>query len=381
MKQFKDMFEHILKNGFHHEDRTGVGRISVHGYQMRFNLQEGFPLPTCKKTFLRGAIEELLWFIRGSVDNRELVDKNVNIWNEWAVKAEDVDKFIEYLPDDYYRGYAEHLGGEAGREVSIEEARQDLGDGLKLNAVGTIGQLYGRAWRSAPNEMHDALTKGSDQYARLMSDKKALVDAVIADYTKGGQELDDLTLKTIIFDVTGNTVDQLGEAIWLLKNKPYSSRIVVCAWIPAWIPNDDFSPEFNALNGRGSLAPCHCMFQFLVSPPKEEGGKKRLTCILTQRSADTLLGIFLNVPSYALLTMMLAQVCGMEANELVWNGGDVHIYANHMEQVKELMTREPRALPTMSINPEVTDILDFKIDDFEIIGYDPHPTISAPVAK
>ncbi len=263
MQAYLDLLTHIKKNGTFKSDRTGTGTLSVFGYQMRFNLEEGFPLVTTKKTHLKSIIHELLWFLKGETNIQYLTENNVSIWNEWA------------------------------------------------DANGDLGPVYGKQWRS---------WEGAN----------------------------------------GIVIDQIKEAVHTLKTNPDSRRIIVSAWNVADLP-------------KMALMPCHAFFQFYVADGK-------LSCQLYQRSADVFLGVPFNIASYALLTMMMAQVCDLGLGDFIWTGGDTHLYSNHMEQVDLQLTRSPRPLPTMKINPEVKDILDFKFEDFTLEGYDPHPAIKAPVA-
>lgn len=263
MKQYLDLLNRILTEGVHKEDRTGTGTISVFGHQMRFNLEEGFPLVTTKKLHLKSIIHELLWFLQGDTNVKYLQDNGVRIWNEWA------------------------------------------------DANGELGPIYGKQWRSWP-------------------------------------------------DYRGGSIDQIAEIINTIKTNPDSRRIIVNAWNVAQI--DEMA-----------LPPCHCFFQFYVA----EG---RLSLQLYQRSADIFLGVPFNIASYALLLMMAAQVTGLKAGDFVHTLGDAHIYTNHFEQARLQLTRDPRPLPRMSINPEVKDIFDFKYEDFTLEGYDPHPHIKATVA-
>ena len=263
MKQYLDLLREIRDNGVTKTDRTGVGTKSIFGHQMRFNLQDGFPLLTTKKVFLKGIIYELLWFLKGDTNIKFLTDHNVHIWDEWA------------------------------------------------DENGDLGYVYGKQWRS---------WEATD----------------------------------------GRVIDQISQVVDLIKNHPDSRRILVTAWNPA---------EINKM----ALPPCHCLFQFYVADGK-------LSCQLYQRSADTFLGVPFNIASYALLTMMLAQVCGLEPGEFIHTTGDTHIYLNHLEQVNEQLSREPRPLPKMIINPYVKSIFDFKYEDFKLEGYDPYPAIKAPVA-
>ncbi|HOB46971.1 MAG TPA: thymidylate synthase [Zoogloea sp.] len=263
MRQYLELMRHVAERGHRKDDRTGTGTLSVFGWQMRFDLAEGFPLLTTKKLHTRSIIHELLWFLRGDTNIKYLKDNKVSIWDEWA------------------------------------------------DENGDLGPVYGKQWRR--------------------------------------WETPD-----------GRSIDQIAQLIDALKKNPDSRRHIVSAWNPG---------EIEGM----ALPPCHALFQFYVA-----GGK--LSCQLYQRSADIFLGVPFNIASYALLTMMVAQVCGYELGDFVWTGGDCHLYVNHLEQTKLQLSREPRALPTMRINPEVKDIFAFTIDDFTLEGYDPHPHISAPVA-
>src|SRR4051812_13579268 len=263
MQQYQELLQYILDNGAVKTDRTGTGTISCFGYQMRFDLQKGFPLVTTKKLHLKSIIYELLWFLKGETNIKYLTDHNVGIWNEWA---------------------DEH---------------------------GELGPVYGKQWRS---------WEGAD----------------------------------------GQVTDQISEAIKQIKNTPDSRRIIVSAWNVADLP-------------KMALMPCHALVQFYVANGK-------LSCQLYQRSADVFLGVPFNIASYALLTMMVAQVCDLEMGDFVHTLGDAHLYSNHIEQAMLQLSREPRALPRMKLNPAVRSIFDFKYEDFTLEGYDPHPGIKAPIA-
>jgi thymidylate synthase len=263
MKQYLDLMRHVRDHGVVKEDRTGTGTRSVFGYQMRFDLSQGFPVLTTKKLHLRSIIYELLWFLKGDTNIAYLKQNGVSIWDEWADES------------------------------------------------GNLGPVYGHQWRSWP---------GPD----------------------GGQ------------------IDQIGQLVEQIRQNPDSRRLIVSAWNPADIE-------------EMALPPCHCLFQFYVA----EG---RLSCQLYQRSADIFLGVPFNIASYALLTLMLAQVTGLQPGDFVHTFGDAHLYANHLQQCDLQLSREPRALPSMQINPEVKDIFTFRFEDFALLGYDPHPHIKAPVA-
>jgi thymidylate synthase len=263
MKQYHDLLQHILNDGVTKTDRTGTGTISVFGYQMRFDLNEGFPMLTTKKLHLKSIIYELLWFLNGDTNIKYLTDNGVRIWNEWADKN------------------------------------------------GDLGPVYGKQWRS---------------------------------WTKPN----------------GETVDQITQLIHTLKTNPDSRRMVVNAWNVGEL--DDMA-----------LTPCHCLFQFYVANGK-------LSCQLYQRSADTFLGVPFNIASYALLTMMVAQVCGLGVGDFIHTFGDVHLYKNHLDQARLLLSRECRTSPTLHINPDVKSIFDFKFEDFTLENYNPHPHIKAEVS-
>lgn len=263
MKQYQDLLQHLLDNGTKKSDRTGTGTLSVFGYQMRFDLSQGFPLLTTKKLHTRSIIHELLWFLQGDTNIKYLKDSGVSIWDEWA------------------------------------------------DENGNLGPVYGYQWRSWPNP-------------------------------------------------DGTHTDQIKKLIDGIKNNPDSRRHIVSAWNPSFID-------------QMALPPCHCLFQFYVADGK-------LSCQLYQRSCDTFLGVPFNIASYALLTLMVAQVCNLKHGEFVWTGGDVHLYSNHLEQAKLQLSRDPRPLPQMQINPEVKDIFSFKYEDFTLQNYDPHPHIKAAVA-
>ncbi len=289
MQQYLDLCKHILENGETRKDRTGTGTISTFGYQMRFNLQEGFPLLTTKKVFYRGIFEELLWFLSGSTNIKPLVDKKVGIWNEWPYK--------DYTNSKDFKG--ETL------EEFVEKIRNDQEFADKY---GNLGPVYGKQWRDF------------------------------------------------------NGVDQIKELIENIKKDPFSRRHMVVAYNPA---------EVNDM----ALPPCHSLFQFYVS----SDGKK-LSCQLYQRSGDVFLGVPFNIASYSLLLAMVAQVCDLEPYEFVHTFGDAHIYLNHVDQIHEQLSRTPRKLPKLVLNPEVKDIFDFKYEDIKIEDYDPYPAIKGAVS-
>jgi len=276
MKAYLDLMRYVRDNGTQKDDRTGTGTKSIFGYQMRFDLSEGFPLVTTKKTHLKSIIHELLWFLQGDTNTRYLRENGISIWDEWA--SED----------------------------------------------GDLGPVYGFQWRNWPT-------------------------------------------------ADGRLIDQIADLVEQIKSRPNSRRLIVSAWNVAELPDESVSPQENVANGKMALAPCHAFFQFYVADGK-------LSCQLYQRSADIFLGVPFNIASYALLTMMLAQVCDLEPGDFIHTFGDAHLYSNHQEQMELQLARQPFPLPTIKINPEVKNIFDFKYEDFELAGYQCHPGIRAPIA-
>ena len=273
MKQYLDLVKHVLDNGAQKGDRTGTGTKSVFGYQMRFDLAEGFPMVTTKKLHLKSIIHELLWFLKGETNISYLQENGVKIWDDWA------------------------------------------------NDNGELGPVYGHQWRNWNSE----------------------------------------------------EIDQITELIETLKTNPNSRRMLISAWNPSVLPDTTKSFAENIANGKVALPPCHAFFQFYVA-------KGRLSCQLYQRSADIFLGVPFNIASYALFTMMMAQVCGYMPGEFIHSLGDTHLYRNHIDQARLQLTRDPKPLPTMKLNSKVKDIFAFQYEDFELLQYDPHPGIKATVA-
>ena len=269
--QYLKLLKSVMDEGLAKDDRTGTGTVSIFGAQMRFNLQEGFPLLTTKKVHMRSIVHELLWFLKGDTNIKYLQENGVKIWDEWATPK------------------------------------------------GDLGPVYGKQWR----------------------------------------------------DFSG--VDQISWVIDEIKRNPTSRRLIVSAWNPSVLPDISKSPDQNAAEGKMALPPCHCLFQFYVLDGK-------LSCQLYQRSADIFLGVPFNIASYALLTHMMAQVCDLEVGDFVHTFGDLHLYSNHMQQALTQLDREPKALPTLVLNPDVTDLFAFAYDDIEVCDYDPHPGIKAPIA-
>lgn len=273
MKQYHDLVQHVLDNGIQKGDRTGTGTKSVFGYQMRFDLMDGFPMVTTKKVHLKSIVHELLWFLKGETNIAYLKDNGVKIWDDWA------------------------------------------------DENGELGPVYGHQWRNWNSE----------------------------------------------------EIDQITELIATLKSNPNSRRMLVSAWNPSVLPDTTKSFSENVANGKVALPPCHAFFQFYVAEGK-------LSCQLYQRSADIFLGVPFNIASYALFTMMLAQVCGLQAGEFIHTFGDAHIYNNHFEQLNLQLSRELKPLPKMILNPEIKNIFDFKYEDFTLEGYEPHAPIKGSVS-
>lgn len=273
MKQYHDLVKHVLENGHQKGDRTGTGTISVFGYQMRFDLNEGFPMVTTKKLHLKSIVHELLWFLKGETNIAYLKENNVKIWDEWA------------------------------------------------DEEGNLGPVYGHQWRNWNSE----------------------------------------------------EIDQIQELIDTLKTNPNSRRMLVSAWNPSVLPDTSISFAENVANGKAALPPCHAFFQFYVADGK-------LSCQLYQRSADIFLGVPFNIASYALFTMMVAQVCNLQVGEFIHTFGDAHIYNNHIEQLNLQLTRACRPLPKMVLNPNIKDIFQFNFEDFTLEDYDPHPHIKGEVS-
>ncbi len=314
-ESYLDLLEHIMKNGAVKTDRTGTGTKSLLGYQMRFNLADGFPLLTTKKVPIKSIIHELLWFMRGDTNLKYLADNNVHIWDEWPYKAYLIRNKIP-VPK---------TGSEewnAGIKEFIEKIKTDE---VFAKDYGNLGPIYGYQWRSWPAYAEATSSKPAHKYH----------------------------------------IDQLKNVIEEIKKTPDSRRLIVSAWNVADLEE----------MAKAGLPPCHCFFQFYVVDGK-------LSCQLYQRSCDTFLGVPFNIASYALFTMIIAQICGLEAGEFVWTGGDVHLYSNHMEQAELQLSRrnDIRPMPKMKINPNKKKIEDFTIEDFELLDYNPHDSIKAPIA-
>jgi len=363
MKQYLELLQNIVENGHAHEDRTGTGRQSIFGTQMRFNMKDGFPLVTSRKIFTKAFVHEMLWFIRGSIDNKELNDVGVNIWNLWTVNEDNVNSFMDKYKDQL-------------EEFIPTDVLETFKNNLLSKHVGTIGRLYGYNWRNAPSEMVHKLWPLVD-FNDIPSDK---IKQYKEEYPKIVASLQEEDPNASIFAFEDycrmryrSTIDQLNDLVINLKQRPYSARHVVSAWIPSLVPFETISPHDNVILERGALAPCHIMFQCNVTPPAKGSDKKRLSLLMYQRSVDTPVGLPYNVAQYALLLHMLAQVTDMEPYEFIWTGGDTHIYLDQMDLVLEQLSREPLPLPKLWLNPEVKDLFAFTFDDIKIEEYNVHP--------
>ncbi|EAK9822482.1 thymidylate synthase [Listeria monocytogenes] len=313
MKQYLDLEKYVLENGTQKGDRTGTGTISTFGYQMRFDLQEGFPIMTTKRVPFKLVVSELLWFLHGDTNIRYLLQHNNNIWNEWAF-----ERFVK--SDDYKGEDMTDFGLRAERDPAFKEVYQAemekfktriLEDEAFANKYGELGNIYGKQWRE----------------------------------WKSSQ---------------GETIDQLADLIEMIKTNPNSRRLIVSAWNPEDIPNM-------------ALPPCHSLFQFYVADGK-------LSCQLYQRSADIFLGVPFNIASYALLTHLIAREVGLEVGEFIHTMGDAHLYNNHIEQVKEQLSRTPHKLPKLVLSDKPATIFDFDVADISLDGYNPDPAIKAPIS-
>lgn len=390
MRQYLDLLQDILDNGFDHGDRTGAGRRSVYCRQLRFKMADGFPLVTTREANMDIVIKELLWFLSGGNDIQKLGCK---IWNQWAVTEKDIDKWLDDHFEIFYSRFPEATETDNTTDLekqAREEFKSDLREGFKhrlmYENLDTIGPLYGVPWRSIDRGVPFTSTikniprRPLETYSptKLLELQELYEDRV--EYFSRSEEQTE-TLKAMNFEdfvamATESTIDQIDELVYNLKTKPFSARHVVTAWIPEWIPNENLSPQENVIRGKGALAPCHMMFQCFVSPPDiASGTKHRLSLMMYQRSVDTAIGAVTNIAQYSLLLHMLAQVTDMEPYEFIWNTGDTHLYLSHIEGVKEQLKREPLPLPKIQLNPEIKDIFAFTPDDIQLIGYESHEPI------
>ena len=380
MKQYLDLLRRIKENGVSTNDRTGSGRCRIFGTSMRFDLSKGeFPLVTTREIYTKGFIEEMLWFIKGETDVALLKEKNVNIWNHWAVKDTDLDKFFNDMIKPHI---IQHLDSSnvtdiTERDKFIEEQLSSYKTASSVY-IDKIGPMYGAMWRNAPGTMY---TGKPFDYNDIPSDKLEYYKADYLElYDKDSLLENDPKFIEYAISEYIKTIDQLQNLILNLKRDPYSARHLVTALVPEYRSISGFNPQENVLMGRGSLDPCHMFFQCFVYPPKEEGDKQRLSLSTTIRSCDFPIGTPFNVAQYALLTYMLAHVTDMEPYEFIFNGGDTHIYLNQLDLIDEQLAREPQPLPKLWLNPEVKDLFQFTSDDIKILDYNPLPKIKYPIS-
>ena len=371
MKQYLELLKDILENGHRHEDRTGVGRISVFGRELRFKMSDGFPLPGASAVYYKGMIKETLWFIGGNDNANLLSDQGVKIWDKWKVTRDVIRQFMKsrYSIDD---------STEMGKKAleSLTEASAEFMD-------GTIGPMYGKIWRNAPRSIVSEFDTLPD-FSELPSDKIELYKSEwerATERRKTDEKLANLSFEEYAVRRYITTVDQFQTLINNIKSNPYSSRLCMTAWIPEYIPSDKTVPEHNPFSYKGVLAPCHLFVQCFVTPPKTEGGRKRLSLKMTMRSSDVPVGTPYNISQYALILAMIAQCCDMDCEDLIISFGDAHIYFDQEEKVREHIIRTPPPLPKLWLNPEIKDIYKFTFDDIRIDGYDPLSAMGYPVAK
>lgn len=356
MQQYLDLLQDILTNGHDHSDRTGVGRRSVFGRQLRFNLADGFPLVTTRKIPTKAFIIEMLWHISGSDNVAELNNYGVKIWDHWTVKDEDIESFI-----------SKHLPPEVAQ---LPNTKEFVANRFK----DRVGNIYGKNWRNLIrpyNPLKQAKSVG-DYSAEKLIELKEIYDNLDPEFK---QELENFNNFVNYYSVTH--LDQLATVIDNLKLRPFSSRHVITSWVPEFIPDETLSPQENVMLGHGALAPCPTLLQFIVTPSNE---KHKLSLMLTQRSIDVPVGGAFNIAQYSLLLAMIAQVVDMVPHEFIWSLGDAHIYLDQIDLVKDQLQREPLPLPTLKLNSQVKEIDKFRYEDIAILDYQSHPAINYPVA-
>lgn len=383
---YEDLMNNILENGFDHADRTGVGRRSIFGVSNRYDLSGGkIPVPTTNKIFTRGSIGELLYlFISGDQRITKIKDNAIKFWDRWAVKEENITEFVDELVLKARSQQSQDLTPEQLAEQE-KQFREFMTAQLMNTTIDGIGPMYGFNWRHAPGDNKFTPFHPVVPFDEMPSDKLAKWEEhwqqMLAARLEG-QEVPEAAKLEYFNQLYYNSVDQLNELLRNLKHRPHSSRLVVTAWIPQSVPFETLSPEKNVLIGKGALAACHVMFQCFVKPPKEEGGKKRLSLLMYQRSADVPVGVPHNMTQYAVLAHLLAHVTGMEADEFIHQIGDAHIYLNQIEDAKRQLERSAMEYPTITIDPSVTDLFQIKLGDIKVEGYDcPYEYIKYEIAK
>lgn len=430
MKQYLEALQLVLNKGRFKGDRTGTGTTSYFGHQMRFDLSEGFPLVTTKKVHLKAVIHELLWFLSGDTNIKYLLDNGVHIWDDWCIpeyKEEPLTPSERYdlMETDYPDIHDEYLTWSPYKTEEEKLAwctEHNIPTTRLVMVAGELGPVYGKQWRSwdtikivpeftlsdDPDDMlehHPDYTAG----AKPWTGNEEYYQQLGYEYEDEGMSM----VGGVPVVILCKSTDQIQQAIHTLRTNPTSRRIMVTGWNPALMPIEGASHQENVENGLQSLPPCHTIFQFyaeeLTYMERQQWAeqnlgdaglamrghyrdfimeqcdalnvpKYRLSCQLYQRSADMFLGVPFNIASYALLTMMMAQCVNMVPGEFIHTFGDMHVYSNHMEQVHEQLSREPRPMPKMRINPEVKDLFAFKFEDFTLEDYDPHPAIKGQVA-
>lgn len=397
MQQYKDLVKTLLdkyrRTNKISNDRTNVGTVKIFGHMMRFDLNEGFPLVTIKKTNFQSIVRELLWFLKGSTDNKELQAAGCNIWTPWAVKEVHIVDYYRDIDDwEHDSEFRDILNHPSETVTSVDDPAywptvldrlikaEFIPESARL-MIGQLGPIYSKTW-----------TAWED--IRIVDESiDEDINDIFADYGFMDAETDSDAR------VVGRSINQIQNVVDALKTNPNSRRIIVSAWDPRHLPDETKSPQRNVMEGRAALAYCHAMFQFateeltyterckiygsiptdaaaelITVETLDESGTPthRLSCMVTQRSADVPLGVPFNIASYALLTMMMAQVCNMELGDLIWSGGDVHIYANQIDAMSEVVERDPLPLPTVNLNINVRDIFDFTEDDIVLCNYNHH---------
>lgn len=372
--QYERMLGRVFREGHDHVDRTGKGRRTVFGFQERFDVSDGsVPIPTSRRAPYKGAIEEMIWIISGSTSEKDLRERGCQFWSQWGVKEADIDKFI----DKYMTAVIEGQG-------HPDESRRMIKGAMMDKYLDSIGPMYGFNWRNAPRKMEDGELCPNPFWPQVPLDE--LPSDKLNLYQVEYDELVAADVKVPPFEEYASnryyrTCDQFNEVLRNLRARPFSARHVVNAWIPQYVPFEDLDVAENVLLGRGSLSVCHAMFQFNVTPPKEEGGKNRLSLLMYQRSVDTAIGAVSNITQYAVLLHLVAHCLDMDPMDFIYTTGDTHLYLNHLEGVEEQLKRETHPAPKIWINPAKKDIFQITSADIEIQGYQHSGELKYEVAR